>query len=482
MDSAKNVPVGKVLLLDACSFRADPDDMIWAFENVAQILYAEAQNKEIVKYLGADVVAKMHGQVEYISNYGLLMLGYLLKQNNIPVAYTNGDYFANETAYIEDILEKYSDYNVYCFTSTTPQFNHVRRLAQAVKAINPEAKTILGGPHTRYFLTHEKDAAFDYVVTGYGINKDVELIKSIFDGNEPNFWRIDTTEYYDCPKDFSLIPEERRMDTLWYNFFSIGCPNRCKYCVEHKVGKSICFVDISKRMDEVEHVIKTYGVKMFHFSDSDLFINNAHFIGIVNEIARRGIKCTFTFNTSPNFLIKVVNNPELKATLKEFVENGLIEILLGAEHFSENVRQKVSKHYKLEDFQNALDIAKHEIKVPIISLYSMVGLPFEMENDIDFNVKVFQDMRRRDLFDFTFPKFFVPYPDSEIYMHPEDFGIEILSNNFDDYHRWRTPRPLRVIGMEDALYIQEILDIIKTNKDFDENEVRNQRAHNKFFI
>lgn len=229
MDSVKNVVVGKVLLLDACSFRADPNDVIWAYENIAQILYAEAQNKEIVKYLGADVVAKMHGQVEYISNYGLLMLGYLLKQKNIPVTYTNGDYFANETDYIADILEKYSDYDVYCFTSTTPQFNHVRRLAQAVKAVNPEAKTILGGPHTRYFLTHEKDAVFDYVVTGYGINKDVELIESIFAGNEPDFWRIDTTEYYDCPKDFSLIPEERRIDTLWYNFFSIGCPNRCKY-------------------------------------------------------------------------------------------------------------------------------------------------------------------------------------------------------------------------------------------------------------
>lgn len=167
-------------------------------------------------------------------------------------------------------MEKYSDYDVYCFTSTTPQFNHVRRLAQAVKAVNPEAKTILGGPHTRYFLTHEKDAVFDYVVTGYGINKDVELIESIFAGNEPDFWRIDTTEYYDCPKDFSLIPEERRIDTLWYNFFSIGCPNRCKYCVEHKVGKAICFVDISKRMVKLNDTIEkvTFGIDNFQFNTS----------------------------------------------------------------------------------------------------------------------------------------------------------------------------------------------------------------------
>lgn len=74
----------KILLLDAISFRADPNDEIWRYENVAQIKYAEAQNKVILDYLGKDVVAKMHGQVEYISNQGLLMLGYLLSRVIFP--------------------------------------------------------------------------------------------------------------------------------------------------------------------------------------------------------------------------------------------------------------------------------------------------------------------------------------------------------------------------------------------------------------
>lgn len=468
----------KVLLLDAISFQADPDDVIWAYENVAQIKYAEVQNRVILDYLGNDVVAKMHGQVEYISNYGLLMLGHLLQKENIAVSYTNGDYFFSEEEYIAEVKVNYPDYDVYCFTSTTPQSNHVKRLAKAVKEMNPSAKTILGGPHTRFFLTADKPTEFDYVITGYGIDKDVNLIKAIFDGNPPTYWRIDTDMYYDCPKAFNLIPEERRKDTLWYDFFGIGCPNRCKYCVEHKVGKKICFTDVKSRMDEVEFVIKNYGVKMLHFSDSDFFINEDIYTKVINEIERRNIKCTFTINTSPNFLIKVAEKP----ILKKFVENGLIEILIGAEHFSENVRLKVSKHYKLEDFQKALDIVKHKVGVPIISLYSMVGLPFENEDDIEFNVKKFQEMRERDLFDFTFPKFFVPYPDSDIYMHPEKYNVVITSNNFDDFHRWRTPRPVQNIGMEDEVFIQEILDIIKTNNDFDESEVRKERAGNKFFI
>lgn len=468
----------KVLLVDAISFQADPNDEIWRYENVAQIKYAEAQNKVILDYLGKDVVAKMHGQVEYVSNQGLLMLGYLLKQSGIFVSYTNGDYFASEEEYITDIQSNYSDYDVYCFTSTTPQFNHVKRLAEAVKHMNNGAKIILGGPHTRYFLTNEKDSTFDYVVTGYGIDKTLDLIKKLITGEGEVFWRIDTDMYYDCPKDYNLIPEEKRMGTLWYNFFGIGCPNRCKYCVEHKVGKKICFTNVSARMDEVEYVINTYGVKMFHFSDSDFFINEDIYTEVINEIVRRGVKCTFTINTSPGFLIKVARKP----ILKKFVENGLIEILIGAEHFSENVRLKVSKHYQLAEFQEALSVVKKEVGVPIISLYSMVGLPFEYEDDIKLNVKTFKEMREKNLFDFTFPKFFVPYPDSDIFTNPNEYGVVITSDNFDDYHRWRTPRPVSIIGMDDRAYVQEILDIIKTNKDFDENEVRNETAHNKFFI
>ena len=64
----------KVLLVDAISFRADPNDEIWNYENVAQIKYAEAQNRVITDYLGKNVEANMHNQIEYISNQGLLML------------------------------------------------------------------------------------------------------------------------------------------------------------------------------------------------------------------------------------------------------------------------------------------------------------------------------------------------------------------------------------------------------------------------
>lgn len=450
----------KILLVDAISVRPDENDEIWKFENEEQNKYIEFRGRAISEFLGEDIFDKGVVEEKYISNYGLLMFGGLLKQNDIPVSYTNGDYFDSEDDYIANLKTEYKDYDIFCFTSTTPQFNHVKRLAEAVKSMNSNATTILGGPHTKYFFTHEKDAAFDYVVTGYGIDKSVELIKKLLNNEKISSWRIDSGKYYECPKDFSLIPDDKKMCTLWYNYFEMGCPHRCKYCVEPH--EYLCYADVRSRMDEVEYAIKTCNLKMFHFCDSDFFMNEKVCSKVIDEIQRRGIKCTFTVNTCPSTLIRIAEKP----ILRRFKENGLVELLIGAEHFSENVRVRLSKHYDLDALQKALDIVKHKVKIPVISIFSMVGLPFEHEEDIKINVEVFKQMREKDLFDFVFPKFFVPYPGTEIYDDNEKYDIRIMTDNFDVYNRKTLSRPVKINGMDDSLYVKEIFDLIKTNKNF----------------
>lgn len=454
----------KILLVDPISVRPDENDEIWKFESEEQNKYTEFRGRAISEYLGEDILDKGVIDEKYISNYGLLMFSYLLKQNNIPVSYTNGDYFESEDDYIEHLVSEYKDYSIFCFTSTTPQFNRVKRLAEAVKNMNSNVTTILGGPSTKYFLTHEKIDAFDYVVTGYGIDKSVELVKKIINGEAPSFWRIESGKYYDCPKDFSMIPDDKKKETIWYNYFEIGCPHRCKYCVEPH--GYLCYTNVHSRMDEVEYAIKTCNLKMFHFADSDFFMNEKVCNEVIDEIERRGIKCTFTVNTCPNTLIKIADKP----ILKRFKENGLVELLIGAEHFSENVRSRLSKRYDIAELHKALDIAKHKVKIPVISIFSMVGLPFEHEEDIKINIETFKQMREKDLFDFVFPKFFVPYPGSEIYENTEKYDIQILTDDFDVYNRKTLARPVKINGMEDDMYVKEIFELINTNRRVDMND------------
>ena len=79
-------------------------------------------------------------------------------------------------------------------------------------------------------------------------------------------------------------------------------------------------------------------------------------------------------------------------------------------------------------------------------------------------------LKENGLFDFTFPKFFVPYPDSEIYLHPEKYDVTIKNENWEEYQRWQLPRPIAINGMDDQKYVDEILEINSITMEEKKNE------------
>ena len=145
---------------------------------------------------------------KYISNYGLLMLGTLLKKDYNNVSYINGDYFKDSTHFINYIIDNCHNFDLISLTSTTPQFKEIRKIAMLIKEISPNTKVILGGPHSRYYLTHDVDDCFDSVCIGYGIDKSKEIIDNLISGKEVEK-KVITDYYYDIAKDFSLIPKDR---------------------------------------------------------------------------------------------------------------------------------------------------------------------------------------------------------------------------------------------------------------------------------
>ena len=113
----------------------------------------------------------------------------------------------------------------------------------------------------------------------------------------------------------------------------------------------------------------------------------------------------------------------------------------------------------MEKLFKALRIVKEEIKIPVMSLYTLVGLPGEDIEAINENIKVFRRITKEKLYDFSFPKFFIPYPDTDIYLYPEKYNVKILTKDWSEYHRWSLPRPIEITGMKDEDYIKEIEEI-----------------------
>ena len=177
----------------------------------------------------------------------------------------------------------------------------------------------------------------------------------------------------------------------------------------------------------------------------------------LDKLEKSNLKCCFSVNATPTTLSDE-RNFEL---IRRFIDNGLVEILIGVEHFSPKVLKILNKKYDIERLFSALKIIKEDIKLPVMSLYSLVGFPGEDKEAIKQNIDVFKRINREKLYDFSFPKFFVPYPDTDIYLYPDKYNVKLLTEKWDEYHRWSLPRPIEIIGMKDEDYLEEIEEIAR---------------------
>ena len=459
-----------LLLLDATSVHHGPPESIQESDSFINKKYVDRIN-EIVDEIVPDNNSKAL-QAKYISNYGLLMLGNLLKETYKNVSYINGDYFNSSDNYFKYLQEIIGNYDVLVLSATTPQFVEVKKIAEMAKKLNPKIKTIFGGPHSRYYLNHDVDECFDCVAIGYGIDKSKEAIDKFISG-EAVEKKIITNYYYDTIKDFSLIPKDKINSTMLYSYINFGCPNDCKYCVEHKFVDKIAMNNLENKFGEISELVNKYGVKFIHIADSDFLMHRKTIMEFISFVRKNNLKFCFSFNTSPYVMSKYNDDP----ILRELKEIGLVEILIGAEHFSKNVLNKMAKYYDIDKFSKVLDYAKNIIGIPIISLYTLVGLPNEYESDIQENIRVIREFKEKNLFDFTFPKFFVP--DSDVYLHPQNYNVIINNENWQEYQRWQLPRPITIIGMTDQQYVNEIIEINKISMEDYINENNCSRSLHK---
>lgn len=447
----------KVLLVDPTSIAHMPPRVLNNSERERSKKYGEAINEAVSKHLNAntDTINAFSGK--YAVNYGLLMLGYLLKNNDIKVDFISGDFFEDESSFMQYLSLVAIEYSVAALTSTTPQFEQVKRINNILKENNPNIKTILGGPHTLYYKTGDVNENIDIIHIGHGIDISAQLIERLLKGEELKDKIIKTDYYYDCPKAFELIPEEHINNTMLYSYLSFGCPNNCNYCMEHKLVKKVCYNNIDEKIKEIELLVNKYNRKFIHLADSDFLINRVYLNEFLDKLEKSDLKCCFSVNATPTTLSDE-RNFEL---IRKFINNGLVEILIGVEHFSPKVLKLLNKRYDIEKLFSALKIIKEDLKLPVMSLYSLVGFPGEDKEAIKQNIDVFKRINKEKLYDFSFPKFFVPYPDTDIYLYPDKYNVKLLTEKWDEYHRWSLPRPIEIVGMKDEDYLKEIEEIAR---------------------
>jgi anaerobic magnesium-protoporphyrin IX monomethyl ester cyclase len=141
---------------------------------------------------------------------------------------------------------------------------------------------------------------------------------------------------------------------------SRGCPYNCYFCSSSKFGGLKWRARNAKSIvDEIEHLINTYGYKAFSFMDDNFTLDPQRIFQFAEELENRGINdihwwCFSRVDT-------LVKNEEM---VRRMAESGAYMIFLGLESNSPETLKSYNKRIEVDQQQKAIDLLrKYRIEV-----------------------------------------------------------------------------------------------------------------------
>jgi anaerobic magnesium-protoporphyrin IX monomethyl ester cyclase len=337
---------------------------------------------------------------------------------------------------IEEVVSRAVEFapDVVGFSCTSPNCNTLVALSSGVRRALPKALLMMGGPHASAFGAELMDTTCaDCVVVGEG-ELTCEHVLRIWQEGSRDFsavpglaWRsaegeclmnpgpapviqdldalpfpaydlIDLRSYWRLWS-MSMMPPPRRYVSM---FTSRGCPWKCIYC--HDIfGKRFRAQSPERIVDELEHYVRTYGIKEVEFFDDIFNLHGRRVIEFSELVRRRNLRVSISF---PNALRADILTPEVADAL---VAAGTRESALALETGSPRIQELIQKRLNIPKFIEG--VAMLTDRRVFTWGFLMFGFPTETAADMQMTV----DVVRRSKLHVVYPWVVTPYPKTELF-------------------------------------------------------------------
>lgn len=347
---------------------------------------------------------------------GILYIAAVLEKAGIDVEVVPADILQLSWRQIARKIEM-DKADIIGVTSTTENRFQSFKLLQLARQANPQAITILGGPHASMAaedtLAHFPE--IDVVVKGEGEltmleicqalkeKKNLEYLKKvpglsfrlngkiISNPRRPFIPDLDTLPY----PAFHLVPFEK------YNFrlkvpgkgylpavnlmTSRGCPFNCNFCATPvNWGRNVRVRSPLNVIEEIEFLIEKYGAQVIYFYDDTFNLSARRVEEITSLMLARKLPIYWTCEVRMDLMTK-----ELLARMKEA---GLFQISFGLEAGSERVRNEIiNKKINIQDFHNLISWCQELDIIP--SVFFIFSHPTETWEEAQETIKIIEDYR-----------------------------------------------------------------------------------------
>lgn len=398
-----------------------------------------------------------------------LNLAYLasyLRLHLFPVEILDADFLRYPVDQVVGYINKNKP-DIVGLTSVTGNFHEAVRLARAIKKLKQPPLIIIGGVHiTALPGEMRKYPFFDFAVIGEGEETLLELVKKIEKGQtdfekvlglaflkktrlvltppRPYIKNLDKlpmpafdllppiSKYHPSPGMYRKLP-------MTMVITSRGCPGQCIFCYRAVFGNVYRARSPKNVVDEVETLVKKYGVREIRFCDDLFTFNEDRVMAICQELRRRKLKISWSCNGRANFITKRM--------LKAMKTAGCWQVAYGIESGNQEILNRTKKGLTLETIRNAVHITR-QAGLETRGFF-ILGLPGENEQTLQQTIDFAKELHLSDaLFSIL-----IPYPGTEIAQKASKFGK--VNRDFRNYHHQTTQNPPFI---PHALSAKQILD------------------------
>jgi len=360
-------------------------------------------------------------------NIGLVRVATKLKNEGHEVSLFD---FAGKNSNAIKFIAK--DFDVYGFSSTSPQMPYTMKLFNNLKRANKKAKTIIGGPHTSSLYNQRDDPnakeleVFDTIWVGEAENKELSefLYMNMF---KLKWHKSELVRNLDSVP----IPDRSFIDMSSYNYnlfdkktTSIqsqrGCPNKCSFCCGRDVEmyNKVRQHSPERVIKELDELNKNYGIDSFMWYDDEVNVNQSRLEELCNRLSKKPYQHR-GFVTSD----MIVRYPESVGLLKKA---GFVKLCAGVESGSDRILSLIKKRATSEMNYEARRLIR-EAGIHY-EAFTMIGFPTETKKDVNKTIEWIKKAQPDD-FDIGI---LTPYPGSKIY------DEAVRSDKFKNYNfEWK---------------------------------------------
>ena len=377
----------------------------------------------------------------------------------------------------EDIIENCRRGNpkIVGITATTPSYPNALLLARFVKAWNSDIVTVIGGPHATGLPEQcALSGVFDYICIGEGEQSMLELVERIIRGKSDKMQvagfaylsdgQVKYTKKRERFANLDKLPLPARdlleMDTYYQKgaiLSTRGCPIGCDFCAcAAIVGNSYRVRNIDSVLDEIEELRERYGYNFFDFHDDTFNMRPKRVFDFCSRIKERKLGINWGC-----FCRAAQMTNEMAMAM---AGAGCRVIQYGVEAGSDRSLRLLHKKTSTQQVKDAVRAAANAGIEQIVCGF-IIGHAEDTEEDVRATIDLGLKLAKLGATRLTL-SLLTPYPGTTVYGARDELGIELLTDDWEQYTFSRVVMQTRHLKRERLrqLYTEGIMKFLEATK------------------